>query len=683
MVQMLFASENLSTFFGRAPGILILFLFAEIGAWAGVPAKLQTYTHAREIQELSPLEAGRGQNVKLRGVITFVDEQTGDMFVQDDSAGIFIFVKKSHTEEPLHAGQIVTIAGITTAGDFSPCVTDAVIKVVGKGPFPRPKRPSIDILMGGKEDGHWAEVEGVVRSGEIKRNQLLLNVGILGGSVVAIMMEYPRDWMRSLIDAKVVLRGAIAQLHNNRRQTVGVRIMIPPGAFEIESAPPADPFSLPQSSTALVRAYQQGKELEHRIRVRGVVTAVEPGNGLYIASADGNLQVKGYPACVARAGDVVDVVGFPGSIGTRPGLLDSACQWVSSGASMKPNPLKAAQVLLPLSFTDPSGDGFEAGMRHDMSLIRIDGTLLQSSRGPDGHVLLLEADGKQFAGILPVGEGDSRVSVEIGSRIQLTGVCLVTYDEYRRAESFRVMLRGVNDVVVLATAPWWNLQNALRALSIMAVFLMAAMFWVARQTLRLRRANASLQRLSFQDGLTGVANRRKFDETLEAELRRASKSLTPISLLMVDLDYFKALNDRYGHQRGDECLIQVGHVLQSVSLRASDLVARYGGEEFALILPGSEAEGALAVAERIRVAVLDLAIRHDASPFHNVLSISAGVATVWPDAGTCSASLIALADRALYRSKVLGRNRTSFMDACPEGSGSSVLKAEGVPSRAL
>ena len=653
-------SDHLSWRVPPGKGAIVLLLFAAASS-AGAISHPRVFTKALQIQELSPQEADRAHPVRLHGVITYVDELTGDMFVQDDTAGIFIFVKQSHADKPLRAGLMITLTGITTGGEFSPCVTKASIQVGKQGHFPEPILSSLDVLLSGREDGHWAQVQGLIRSGEVKQGRLILNVSVGDGAIVGVTQDFGPDWAHELIDSEVVLRGAIAQLHNEHRQAVGVRLMIPPGFLKILKAAPTDPFSLPESSMASVRAYKGLGGPAHRVRVRGIAIGTERSAGLFLwGGAAGNLLVQGSAACVAEPGAQMDVAGFPGSIGTRPALLNSTCQTLSGKRTIEPIPLLPEQVLSEGSYADPSGYGFSDGTRHDMELVRLEGTLLLHSPGPEGTVLVLQAGNKQFLGIIHESSVDRSLNLENGSRLRLDGICLVTFDQYRRAESFRILVRNSHDVVVLKTAPWWNPRNAFRAVSVMALLLLIAVFWVARQTLGLRRANACLQYLSFQDGLTGVANRRKFDEVLEWEFRRAKHVATPISLIMVDIDYFKALNDRYGHQCGDECLVKVARALRSIPLRSSDLLARYGGEEFALILPGTDAEGAFAMAELIRTAVLDLAIKHEDSPDCRVVSISAGAATVQPSGRDSSASLIGLADRALYQSKAGGRNRTTY-----------------------
>ncbi|MBW4681444.1 MAG: diguanylate cyclase [Microcoleus vaginatus WJT46-NPBG5] len=175
-------------------------------------------------------------------------------------------------------------------------------------------------------------------------------------------------------------------------------------------------------------------------------------------------------------------------------------------------------------------------------------------------------------------------------------------------------------------------------------------------------ANQELQRLAWCDCLTQIANRRRFDEYLKQEWGKCAGEQMPLSLLLCDVDFFKVYNDTYGHQAGDECLKQVAAAISQVLKRPVDLVARYGGEEFAVVLPGTDLQGAMGVAEAILEAVKALAIPHAGSAVSDFVTLSAGVATVVPAANGCVADLIATADRALYQAKTRGRDRC-FADA--------------------
>jgi diguanylate cyclase (GGDEF)-like protein len=173
----------------------------------------------------------------------------------------------------------------------------------------------------------------------------------------------------------------------------------------------------------------------------------------------------------------------------------------------------------------------------------------------------------------------------------------------------------------------------------------------------LAAANRELENLSRQDGLTGIANRRYFDSYLQSEVRRASRDRQPLSLILADVDYFKAYNDYYGHQAGDDCLRQVASALRSVARRPADLAARYGGEEFAVVLPATALDGAVDVAKTLAREIEGLSITHDRSGASNRISLSQGIASLVPTNDTTPESVIELADQALYQAKQQGRSR--------------------------
>lgn len=172
--------------------------------------------------------------------------------------------------------------------------------------------------------------------------------------------------------------------------------------------------------------------------------------------------------------------------------------------------------------------------------------------------------------------------------------------------------------------------------------------------------NRKLEALSLQDGLTGVANRRLFDQTLKAEWFRSMRDSQPLSLVLLDIDYFKQYNDRYGHLQGDDCLIKVAQALNAIPMRSTDLFARYGGEEFVLLLPKAALDSAVEIAEKCRGTVLGLAIPHESSGAAGTVTVSIGVASVIPAQDSEPESLFAEADRMLYRAKESGRNRVMY-----------------------
>jgi diguanylate cyclase (GGDEF)-like protein len=168
--------------------------------------------------------------------------------------------------------------------------------------------------------------------------------------------------------------------------------------------------------------------------------------------------------------------------------------------------------------------------------------------------------------------------------------------------------------------------------------------------------------LAEHDTLTGLKNRRVFDEHLDGLWQRSVDEGRTMALLMIDIDHFKAFNDRYGHQAGDRALRRVAEALQRFVSRPADVLARYGGEEFAVILYDTDTDDARDVAEDMRRAVSDLAIEHHGAPGITVVTISVGVAAVEPSRGRRSRGALQLADQALYEAKVRGRNRVELLD---------------------
>ncbi|MCG7392280.1 sensor domain-containing diguanylate cyclase [Microvirga sp. ACRRW] len=228
-----------------------------------------------------------------------------------------------------------------------------------------------------------------------------------------------------------------------------------------------------------------------------------------------------------------------------------------------------------------------------------------------------------------------------------------------------VLLSSVSQQEALRS---WMVEFQIRSLRVaVLVVLIIVLGWrLARELRRREQAEAELAVLATTDGLTGLANRRTFDSRLETEWLRASRDATPLSLFLIDVDQFKAYNDLYGHQQGDDCLRKVAKVIAEAMRRPSDFVARYGGEEIVVVLPDTNDEDAAKVAEAIRAGVEALAVQHQANPPSHILTISIGSVTQSPAfnrSHTGPADLIHMADKALYRAKQGGRNRVAIAQA--------------------
>ncbi|WP_034388760.1 GGDEF domain-containing protein [Comamonas composti] len=181
-----------------------------------------------------------------------------------------------------------------------------------------------------------------------------------------------------------------------------------------------------------------------------------------------------------------------------------------------------------------------------------------------------------------------------------------------------------------------------------------------RNHLELMRQRQVLERLSHSDPLTDLANRRFLDAQLGREYLRLQRLEQPLSLIMIDVDFFKAYNDHYGHLAGDDCLVRLARAFSEVLQRPGDLLARYGGEEFLCLLPHTDLEGAVQVAQGLLRTVRDLGLPHESSPHGGILSVSLGVASATPSPSSNAQQLVALADHRLYQAKRQGRDQVVF-----------------------
>ena len=186
-----------------------------------------------------------------------------------------------------------------------------------------------------------------------------------------------------------------------------------------------------------------------------------------------------------------------------------------------------------------------------------------------------------------------------------------------------------------------------------------------RKEQALRKQAEQLRSIAYMDALTGIPNRRRLDEYLQDEIRRAARSDSPLSVIMLDVDQFKQYNDNYGHQAGDFCLQRISHALKAALQRPADLVARYGGEEFAIILPDTPLAGAKLIAENLFKHIMNLAIPHEASSVSNYITLSMGVTGLQSKTHISGSILLSQADQALHQSKHDGRNRLTVFSETP------------------
>ena len=274
------------------------------------------------------------------------------------------------------------------------------------------------------------------------------------------------------------------------------------------------------------------------------------------------------------------------------------------------------------------------------------------------HQVILAKDGEQTL---------SRVAADPELDLILLDVMMPGMDGYEVLRRLK-QIEAAKDIPVMFITALNSTGDEERGLLLGAVDYIAKPFHPAivkarvENHLRFVRQRKLLETLAGKDGLTEIDNRRRFDDVLEKEWRRTQRNNLPLSLAMVDVDYFKPFNDNYGHARGDQVLKSVARALTWALHRPADLAARYGGEEFVLLFPDTDAEGALALAEHVRNAVATLAIPHEYSQAAPHVTVSIGGATAPLDSNDPSA-LIEAADQMLYEAKQRGRNRVVWKGA--------------------
>lgn len=298
--------------------------------------------------------------------------------------------------------------------------------------------------------------------------------------------------------------------------------------------------------------------------------------------------------------------------------------------------------------------------------------LMRQEKWPDAYQVLLASD---YGMALKLYEISSEAAVGALS-IELTN----TAREHDQLRKLTLSLRLVA-ILLLLWAGWRysvRLQTELAEQLRLRVALAQANTEledkVQQRTQALEEVNHQLEVLSVTDALTRLANRRRFDAVWLDEWQRALRQATPLAVIMLDVDHFKAYNDHYGHQQGDECLRRVGEVLLTTVRRAGELVARYGGEEFVVVLPGTSVIHAMAVAESIRANIQAAGIAHAHSGVAAVVTVSLGVAVGIPTQGDVRDALVHAADAALYRAKDQGRNRVVLSDI-DRGKGTPRMRA--------
>jgi diguanylate cyclase (GGDEF)-like protein len=612
-----------------------------------------------DVHRLSAAKAAQHLPVDVTGVVTAFSG-LADLFFLQDATGALSITREEHAT--VHVGDRIRAIGRTDAGRFAPVVITEKVQVLGPGRLPRARRFTFQELQGGTEDSHWIEVHGIVRSAKVEtvwnRPTLILRTEIGGGPMDIHILDFNPENAAHLVDALITVRGVCGTAFNEKRQFTGVRLFVQTvGSVKVDSAAPPDPFAIPSRLIEDVLRFEPDTTPGHRVKISGVVTLQNPGHSLFVQDGCSGIEVMTDEATPVPLGSSIEAVGFPGLGTVSPTLQEAAIRTLSVGKPPSPIFVGKDGVL--------RWDNFIYFVPLVDQLIHVEGVVL-GSQADARYTWTVQAGGTTMLAVLRRDPSFSSLPlIDRGSNVSLTGVLTADLDSEGQPRYFSVLLRSPADLVVLKRPPWWSARRLLTILGVSIVIMVGILFWsmllrhrVQQQTMQLRESEERFRRQAQTDALTGLASRSFFHESLQAAIGEAEKTRSGIAVLMLDLDFFKQVNDTLGHQAGDELLRVVAERLRS-AVRKDDVVARLGGDEFIVLLRPIDRAAKLDALG----AMVVRSVCTEATIAGKTLQISASVGIcAYPAQAHDFASLLQNVDAALYRAKASGRNRFVIFD---------------------
>jgi signal transduction histidine kinase len=518
----------------NANGVGALMLLLLLPALSLVPpASAQTaipltcLTNAQQIRLLTSDEAQKHFPVRLHGVVTYYDARPNDLFVQDDTAGIYVLVN-TNASKGLAAGQEIEITGITDVGDYAPIVKASVARIIGKQPLPIPHRVAINQLFTGLEDSQRIEVSGVVRSATILDERHFLNLAMDGQrlivSVENVNQSNATELINGLVDTTVRVRGVCYSRYNMRGQFrmpwVAVSSL---GDVVVESPPPNEPKDI---SIASLARFNSSGYFGNRVKATGVVTLQKDDGTVFIQNQGCGLCVLLVQPAKLAPGDLITVSGYTTLGEYVPILEDATTQLLGHGEP--PSPISTdLQSLLN------SPENFE------YVLVRVEASLINLIDGPMQQTLVMQASNSVItANIGSPKAGEAYRMLKNGSQLALIGIFVAQSPLkwipgftpsrersgpnpfYSPPESVQILLRSYDDISVVRQPPWWTLARLLWVVGIMAVVLLGGLAWVVMLDRRVRRQTQIIHEKVRREGVLEERDRlaREFHDTLEQEL---------------------------------------------------------------------------------------------------------------------------------------------------------------------
>jgi signal transduction histidine kinase len=411
----------------------------------------------------------------VRGVVTYYDREIPELFIQDETEGVFIEIAelKHDLGFKLAVGQILEIEGISAEGGFSPDIIPTQVRLAQeKAALPAAQMVTFEQLAAGQKDCQWVALRGIVRSVGIEGFTHLPSLEVAGGNgrVVVPVQKFDPKRARQLIDAEVEVTGVCATHFNKKGQLMRVAVQLSSMAdiAVLKEAP--SPAAIPLRKISTLLKYAPEKKFGHRVKVQGVVTLQQPGQSLFITDETQGLYIQTEDATPVQPGDRVEVLGFPLPSGyVSPVLQDAVFRKIGSG--LPPQPISIA-----------AAEGFKD--KYDATLVQMEATLLNRVLRERDEVLELQAGNFIFHAELrgAATRNDPLAAIPNRSRVLLTGVCLVPADPYRQdklPQAFSLLLRSAADVVLREPPSWWTAEHALWVLAGTVAVFCASLAWVA------------------------------------------------------------------------------------------------------------------------------------------------------------------------------------------------------------
>ncbi|HWD93331.1 MAG TPA: ATP-binding protein [Verrucomicrobiae bacterium] len=495
---------------------------------------LSELTQVAQVRTLPVSEAIRGYPVRITGVLTYNDPATSTQFIQDDSGGIFVDLKKKKFEALPDVRQMVEILGFSGPGDYAPVVEAEQVRVLGESLFPRPKITTVKALMTGSEDSQWVTLNGIIRSQSSEGSNTVLTLSS-GDSMVDVTVPdtAKKSPPKNYVDALVEIQGVCATIFDDQRRLRSIRIYVPNwDQVQVEEAAPADAFALPLRPIRELSQFHADTGGLHRSRVQGTVLLRLSDGSFYAQDATGGVLVQAQkPAPLLKAGDTVDLVGFPSVMNGLPVLQEAMIKPPVPGKS--PEPVQLSPEL-------PLNESLNG------TLVHFQGRVLAHSANTVQEILTVQFGQWITDAVLEKEKAvDQLAGIAPGSVVDLTGVYAARLDDNHSIRSFQLLLRSPHDLALLSRPSFWTARRTFWAFGALATVMALALAWV-----RLLRKQVRQQTRKLRDEI----DERK---RMEAQVEKTHKEL-----LMASRKAGMA-------EVATSVLHNVGNVLNSVNVSAN------------------------------------------------------------------------------------------------------------------